>query len=441
MSAAPRRLPRPRDERGTSVVPLLSIAFTVLALVGVVLAQVVHLGQQTGLDRRRTQAFHVAEAGIDRAFRGLAADPGFSGSSEDVSAGGITIGGFQTQVSVTGDLERLVVSTGTAGGDTRRIAQTVTLDPLGEFDFALFSNTSISASEHLIVGGDTFSNDTATFLQHTDVVGNIVSPSSVTTGNNSTIDGDIRSGGDVFIHRGTTVNGNVYATGDVTVEGHVTGDVQAQSITACDGCIEGTATAGVSVPAPLTRSLPTYTYNPIDYWPDVPTEMDPATFTAYWAANRTAMSGVFHVTGPTGDILGPVQRTTLAGDLTIITDRPVAIQRDFVTSDGSTRRLTVISTSTSDSPPAIDWTNNVTLPPTVQTFIYSLGTVRFANQKNFHGIVYAQRIEQGQFFTVTFEPDLREDPPKGFTWTLASALEFDILPGVWRECNDPAGSC
>ena len=40
-----------------------------------------------------------------------------------------------------------------------------------------------------------------------------------------------------------------------------------------------------------------------------------------------------------------------------------------------------------------------------------------------------------QYFTVTYEPDLRNNPPKGFTWDLNSAGLYDIRPGLWRDCT------
>lgn len=433
----------PRNESGTSMVTVLAVSSIMLLLIAVMMTQVMHAGDQTGRDRTRTQAFHVAEAGLAHAYASLATDPTFAGATQAVAAGGVNVGTFTTEVVAGGaPAERVVTSTGTAeDGQLRRITQGVTLEPLGGFNFALFSATTTTSSQHLVVQGDSFANQATTLAQHAVIVGDLVSPDDITTANNSTIDGDIRSGGDVVVASGTTVNGNIRATGTATVRGVVEGDVQAATIVLDGGTINGQAIAGSTVPVPRARTLPTFTYSPADYLPAIPVETNVLTFNAYWAANRTNMAGVFHVTDVAGTVTGPNQRTTLTGDLTIITDRPIQISRDFVSSDGMPRRLVIVSTSTSHSPPAVSLTNNITMPPNVQTFIFTNGTVSFGNQKDFHGIVYANRIEQGQFFTVTFEQSLQTTPPPGFTWDTASAGEFDLVLGVWRECNGPGGAC
>lgn len=440
------RLRLHRDESGFSLVTGLAIVFTSMLLIQVLMSHAVHVGEQTGNDRRRTQAFHIADAGIDRALSMLATDPNFSGSAEDVTAGGTTIGSFSTTVGPIAGVpsDRTIRSTGTSTGgqgQARTIETSVTLVPLGSFEFALFSASTMSLNQHFAVQGSTFSAESITLSSHSDVIGDVISPANVVTGNNSTITGIVWAGGDVTIANGTTVNGNVLATGNVTVFGKVAGDVRAATITVSSGTIGGQQVPGVSIPKPLVRTLPTYTYNPLDYSPTPVEYVSADAFNAYWTASRTAMSGVFHVTDFTGGrIIGPNQRTTLTGDLTIITDRPIEIPRDFESSTGDTRRLVVISTYEGSSPDAVKWTNNITMPPNVEVFIHTTGTANFANQKDFHGIVYAQRLIQDQHFTITYEPDVLS-VLSGFTWDLSSATAYDLKPGVWHECNAPGGAC
>jgi cytoskeletal protein CcmA (bactofilin family) len=425
------------------MVTVLAVASIMLVLLTVMMTQIIHAGDQTGRDRNRMQSFHVAEAGLARAYAALATNPAFTGSTESVTAGGVNVGSFTTEVVAGGTaFDRVVTSTGTtAGGNVRKVSQGVTLSPLGGFNFALLSATTTTLSNHLIVNGDSFANQATTLTNHTDIVGNIVSPSNVTTDANSTIDGDVISGGNVVIANGTTVNGNVFATGTATIQGVVQGDVQAMNVVLSGGSIHGQTISGATVPAPATRTLPAFTYNAANYAPTVPSAMTVAAFNTYWTLNRTSMAGVFTINDIIGTVTSPNQKTTLSGDLTIITNRPVAISRDFMSSDGATKRLVVISTSTSNSPAALSMTNNITMPPNVQTFLFTNGTASFVNQKDFHGIVYANKITQGNNFTLTYESALRDNPPPGFTWDTSSAGAYDLVLGVWRECNGPGGTC
>lgn len=431
------------DERGTSMVTVMAVASIMLLLLTVMMTQVIHSGDQTGRDRTRTQSFHVAEAGLARAYAALSTDPTYTGSTESVTAGGVNVGSFTTTVEEGGTpLERIVTSTAsTTDGQVRTVTQGITLSPLGDFNYALFSADTATYGNHLITNGDMFSNNAVTLSNHSDIVGSVVSPGNVTTASNTTIDGDVRSGGNVTIAQGTTVNGNVLATGTATIRGVVNGDVQAAGVVLDGGTVNGQTLSGVTVPAPLTRTLPGFTYDATAYAPEIPVNLPVTAFNAYWTANRMSMAGVFYINDIAGTVTGPNQRTTLTGDLTIVTNRPVSISRDFMSSDGSTRRLVIISTSTSTSPPALEMTNNITMPPNVQTFIYTNGAASFVNQKDFHGLVYANSITQGNNFTVSFESALREYPPPGFSWDVSSAGAYDLILGVWRECNGPGGSC
>lgn len=434
-----------RDEDGFSLVTALAIAFTFMLLLQVLITHALHAGQQTGRDRTRTQAFHVAEAGVERAMAELSQNPNFTGSTETVHAAGVAVGTFTTTVAPVAGApdDRLITSvatTGSAQPEQRTIVTSVTLVPLGDFQFALFSASTITLSQHFTLTGSTFADASIVLQDHADVLGDVISPGNITTGNNSTINGMVWSGGDVAIANSTTVTGNVMATGTVTVYGHVVGDVRAGQIIVSGGTIGGQQVSGVNIPKPLNRTLPAFTYNPLDYTPAPAEYASAALFTTYWNNNRTAMSGNYHVEDYAGGtITGPNQRTTLTGDLTIITNRPISISRDFISDTGVTRRVVLISTYAGPGD-SVTWTNNVTMPPNVEVFVYTNGTVRFANQKNFHGIVYAQQIIQDQYFTIDYEPDVLQ-AVKGFTWSLASAGQYEMTPGVWRECNNADGTC
>ncbi|MGH2830942.1 MAG: hypothetical protein ACRDJM_10715, partial [Actinomycetota bacterium] len=151
--------------------------------------------------------------------------------------------------------------------------------------------------------------------------------------------------------------------------------------------------------------------------------------------SHTAMHGVYHITdGAT--IVGPNQKTTLDGDLFIITNGRVEIRRDFDTVSKGTYRLVIVSTSTSMSPAAILWSNNITMPPNVQTLLFTYGLAEFTQLKTFSGIVYAGRVDTDNNFSITYEPSLKTTVP-GFDWDLSSARAYEIRPLAWTECRSP----
>ncbi len=436
---------RSHNESGATIITALFVSFVMMALIALMFTQVIHSGESTGRDRRATTVFHVAEAGIDKSISELATNPAFSGGSGSVTAGGQSIGTYATTVidpgpGVTND--RQITSTGTLGVLTRRIRQTVRLNPLGGFDYAIFSSSTLSFSQNLTVVGSTYSAQPTTLQNNTTITGDLSSPNNITTANNSTINGDVWSGGNVVISTGTTVTGNVLATGSVTIQnnGKVTGDVRAASITN-NGTIQGQQVLA-SQPSPAIRTLPTFTYNPLNYPAPVgpPVNMTSNQFQTCWqtgvgcplGVSRTAMRGVYYITDG-GTITGPVQKTTLSGDLYIITNGIITIQRDFDTATNDVYRLAIISTSASMSPAAITWSNNVTTPPNIQMFVYTPGKVDFNQQKSFYGIVYGGQVETDNQFTITYEPALR-DVISGFAWSLSSAGAYEIKPLVWQEC-------
>lgn len=432
-----------RDERGASIVTSLAVATIGLMLTTILLVQVEHLGKQTSRDRGRTQAVHVAEAGLDHALANLALDPAFAGETETVTAAGAAIGTYTTTVTtpIGAPDDRTIVSEGHAAvtGERRRVAMTVSLLALGSFSFTQKSASTLTAGQNLTTIGSTYARNSLTLPQHATINGDVISPGSITTAASSTINGLVWSGADVTVASGTIVNGNVFASGGVTVSGTVTGDVRAASITLAGGTIGGTAVAPASYPAPLARTLPTFTYQATNYLP-APVVMTSAAFSAHWALNRTAMSGTYFISD-LGAVTGPLLATTMTGDLTIITAGPLVLNGGFATTLGATRRLTLISTAACCVPDAITWTGDRILPPQVRIFVYTTGMLRFTGRKTFQGLIEAQEIVEGAYTNVTFDVSMQSSPPPGFTWSLSSAGLWDLRPGVWRDCTATGGSC
>lgn len=432
-----------RNEDGIALITAMFVSFIALTLIAVMFTQVVHTNESTGRDRRITSAFHAAEAGIDAAIARLAGDRLYAGGTGNVTAGGTTVGSYSTSISDPGPgvtNRRAIIAQGTSQSGARTLKQVVELVPLAGFDYAMFSASTLGVSNHFTTIGSIYSASAATVNSNSIITGDVVSPSNITTSNGTTVTGDVWSGGNVVIGNGTTVTGNVLATGSAMIVGKVTGDVRAASITNT-GTIQGQQIIAAQ-PSPATRTLPTFTFNATNYSPP-PVAMTSLAFQTCWntgvgcpiGVSRTSMSGTYYITDG-GTVTGPNQKTTLTGDLTIITNGILNISRDFNGATSAPYKLVVISTSTSTSPPAVTWTNNVTNPPNIQTFIYSTGLVTFSNLKTFNGIVYAGAIQSDQQFTIAYEPSLRNVLP-GFTWNLAAAGEYEIKPLTWRECAGP----
>lgn len=441
------------DERGVSLITAMFVSFVMMALVALMFTQVIHSNQSTGLDRQRTTVFHVAEAGVDQAISQLATNPAYAGTGVtpvQVTANGTAVGSFTTTVTDPGPgitSDRVIRSTGVlASGATRTVKASVRLAPLGGFDYALFSGSTLSVNNHLTLVGSAYSAQPATLQNNTTITGDVTSPQNITTSNNSSINGSVWSGGNVVISTGTTVTGNVLATGSVTIGSNakVTGDVRAASITN-NGTIQGQQVLA-SQPSPAMQTLPTFTYNASDYPAPTgpPVNTTSAGFQLCWQSgigcpagiSRTAMRGVYYISDG-GTVTGPNQKTTLSGDLYIITNGNVDVLRDFATATSATHRLVIISTSPSTSPAAVTWSNNVTMPPNVQTFIYAKGKITFNNLKSFSGIIYGEQVQVDQYFTLSYEPGLR-DVIKGFTWDLSSSGNYQIKPVSWEECGTAA---
>jgi len=442
------------DERGASLVTAMFVSFVMMGLVALMFSQVIHTNQSTGLDRQRTTVFHIAEAGVDQAISQLALNPSYAGtgtSPVSITANGASVGSFTSTVvdpgpGVTSD--RVIRSTGTlaSGSQVRTVKATVRLAPLGGFDYAIFSGSTFTVSNFFTVVGSTYSAQPTSLQNNTTITGDVTSPLDITTSNNSTINGNVWSGGNIVISTGTTVTGNVLATGSVTVQNNakVTGDVRASSITN-NGTIQGQQVLA-GQPSPATQTLPTFVYDAADYPAPTgpPVNTTSSGFEACWSTgvgcplgvSRTAMKGVYYISDG-GTITSPNQRTTLTGDLYIITNGRITIQRDFTTATNATYRLVIISTSTSTSPAAITWSNNVSLPPNIQTFIYTPGKITFNQLKTFNGIVYGGVVQADQNFTITYEPSLR-DILTGFEWDLSSSGNYEIKPVSWEECGTAA---
>jgi len=443
-----------RDERGMSMVIAMMTTFAVFAMGGIWVGVATHQTDSSAQNRWREQAFAAAEAGINEAMSHLTADPSYTGASTVTLPNGA--GQYEMEVTELNptdynDTRRYITSKGYAPNKTsphhaqRQLEQQVDLIPTDSFRYALFSAPGgISASNNMTVTGDAYSNTDLTLTNNTKIFGNITSLGSVTTANDSTVGGDIAALGNITIdNSGTTVTGNAAAGGqgypikNVTMTGCVKGSVQASgtiSGSPPNGCPRNWAQNSPPV-APKAETLPTFVWDPANY-PASTTWASPAAFKTYWTANKDSFSGVHRVlcASPCGTTLVLDAKWTMAGDVTIVSDAPVTIDRDIINGTAGTLTLAIISTSSAN--PAIYLSNNVsTLSSSIHTLFYANnGSVQTKNLKNFTGSIYSKSIVLDNQFTLNWVPIALP----GFTWNLASSTHFQIVSRDFKEV--PFGS-
>jgi hypothetical protein len=90
--------------------------------------------------------------------------------------------------------------------------------------------------------------------------------------------------------------------------------------------------------------------------------------------------------------------------------------------------LTIISTGVGAAG-TITPANNLTIPATVRTLIYTQGRFDAKNSSTFTGVLYAGDVAAGAHLSVTYTPV----GASGFDWSLASPQSFTIRNISTRE--------
>src|SRR5919108_712065 len=232
------------EERGVAMVVALSVAFVVMLLSTVVVAQAIHSVDSSGYDRERLLSVNAAEAGTNRWYAylqttpslSMAADAGCSSStgkltlSDTVQSGPATaaysaVGTFYASDGTTtmscatfSDTNFpayvKVRSTGTINGAPNRTLETyVRLTPnYGGFGAAILAVNGTTISNSFTVNGNS-GNDGDIYILN----GNFRVTNSMTLSGNIYV-----PNGTAQIENTSTVKGNVWANGDVTLQNSAT---------------------------------------------------------------------------------------------------------------------------------------------------------------------------------------------------------------------------
>lgn len=433
---------RLRDERGASVVTALMIALIVFAMGGLWTNVGVHQVSLSSHDRMREQALHAAEAGINEAISTLAGDLQYAGTSGVVT---LPDGGGEFEVTVVPvdptdpyDPDRYITAMGYAPSKAasrravRRLEQQVLLDPLDGFEFALFAAPGgIVGNNYARVTGDVYSRDNVTVEQNSVVSGDLVTRGTVATGNKVLVTGNVHALGSVTLENSQTeIQGSVFSGGDVSGSASVGTDVQAAGSVSLSGTVGGKVSAPSTPPEPPELGQPTFTWDASNYTPVGSPWTETEDFVAHWSVNKDAMEGAHRITDTDPMLLD--SKWTMTKDVTIVSDGPITLSRDVSAATSAELVLTIVSYA--DVDPAINLTNNVTLPSNIKLVLFAPnGSIAFGQNKSFHGVAYGEQVHLAQNMTLTHS----QVSAPGFDWDTSSARRFIVKLRTFREVAVP----
>jgi hypothetical protein len=295
-------LTRLRDERGMAMVLSLLVAFVVLILSSVVVAQSIRTSNQSAYNRKRSQAVAAAEAGTNDFYALLTSvkiddlectpRTGTVASAPGDASYTVTPIFYEADgdpVPCSGDptpftdeyypAAVLLESTGTVGGGAPRTIQTyLELQPiLDGFDAAVITQSGLNLGNKLTLNGygstnaDIYVNSgNLTVSNQPNIYGSIyVAQGTATVQNNSSIRGDLWAYGSVTMDTGAAVYGDVMSTtGSISVSNpaRVYGDATAAGTIADSARIDGVESPNQSgLPSPPTQPLPKVYWDPQDW--------------------------------------------------------------------------------------------------------------------------------------------------------------------------------
>jgi hypothetical protein len=396
-------LKRLRDEeRGVAMIVSLSVAFVVLILSTVVVAQSIHSLDASGYDRERLLSVNAAEAGTNHWYAYLQSTPPVDMAGDagcDASSGQLTIadvvqsgpsqaafdsvGTFYAadgtaQMSCSTFSDTIfpsfvkVESTGTINGSPNRTIETyVRLTPnYGGFGAAILTVNSTNFSNNFTINGNT-GNDGDIYVLNGDVTvsnaltlyGNIFVPSgSAVISGNTDVKGNLWARDAVRIDNPGTVEGaalsstgDIFGTGAVSDDATAAGDVNDATLT-----IGGIVTEFVSMPDVPTQTFPVIGYTASDWTSAGYTIIDSAIYGSQSGSNdcqksynwlKNVWNGsaytdiVLRITGGTACTFQPGNDSlTIKGSVAVITDWGFNLSKsDWNGTAGSIKNLHFIS--------------------------------------------------------------------------------------------------
>ena len=459
-------LKRLRDEeRGVAMIVSISVAFVVLILSTVVVAQSIHSLDSSGYDRERLLSINAAEAGTNHWYAylqttpalSMAVDPGCDAGTGQLTIGDVvqsgpsaaafdSIGTFyaadgttqmncSTFTDTTYPAFAKVESTGTINGAPARTIETyVRLTPnFGGFGAAILAVNSPDFQGNFTVSGNTGNDGDIYVLDGNlniqnamSVYGNVYVPfGSATLDNGAIIKGNLWARDDVDVGNPATVEaaalsseGDIFGTGFVDGDATAGGDVDDSTLT-----IGGTITEFVSMPDVPTQSFPQITSDTAPWISAGYTLVDLSTATGTtkctkahdWIKNRWATSGITNALiriDETCTLTPPNNTTyTLPGHLGILSDGGFnfAQRSTWNGTSGSIKNIhfiSVYSATCNSTTKDITVGNNTSFNSWTNVSFYTPCKATMSNQNAFAGQVLAKDVTIGNNFKMTYKPVL-----------------------------------
>jgi len=453
------------EERGVAMILAVSVAFVVLILTTVVVAQSIHSIDSSGYDRERLLSINAAEAGTNRWYAYLqttpsltmAADAGCSAStglltlSDTVQSGPSTaaysaVGTFYasdgtTTMSCSSFSDSnipsyaKVRSTGTINGSPNRTLETyVRLTPnYGGFGAAILAVNGTTVTNSFTINGNSGNDGDLYFLNGNFRVtnsmtlsGNIYVPNGTAQiENTSTVKGNVWANGDVTLQNSATIQGDALSSsGNIGGVGTINDDATAAGTVTTTGLtIGGIVTQGVTMPAVPTQTFPQITSNTAPWISSGYTLVDLSTASGAtlcakardWILNRWSTSGITNAliridtnctfSNNNNDVF------SILGNLAILSDGGFNLtqQSNWNGTTGSIKNIhfiSVYSTTCPGSTKDITVSNNTNFNSWTNVSFYTPCSASMSNQNAFSGQVLSKDITIGNNFKMNYKPVL-----------------------------------
>jgi len=433
------------DERGMALVVALMVAFVVLMLSTIVVAQSIHSLDSSGLDRRRLTAVNAAEAGTAAWWEDLQTTPlatlecstktqtlksGPSEASFTADATFYAADGTTQMDCLTFSNENYpeyvkVSSTGTSeGGVPREMETFARLTPVyAGTGSAIMSNNPASFLNNFDVYGLNGNDGNVYVLtgnltigNSTEIRGNVYVPNgSATLSNSAHIYGGLWTLDAISMSSSARVDGDL-RTNSGPANGlnsaSVGGDAYSGSTIGAGLAVGGTRYPNYALPPVPTQTYPTFTYDPADWDDYTITSFTDCTSARNFLTGGSWNSGnrVVRIAASCALTFSTNTTIDLPGDLAIITDGTIAMgnKTTWKGASGSVKKLMFLKpVGTACGGTAFSEQNNTDyINANVVVYVPSTCTVRMENQNLMKGQVYGGNVAIENNFTMTYTPVL-----------------------------------
>lgn len=454
-----------KEERGVAMIIAVSVAFVILILSTVVVAQSIHSLESSGYDRERLLSVNAAEAGTNQWYAylqstpalSMAADAGCSASTgllsiaQTVQSGpsaaafnavgtfygsdGVTTMSCKTLTDTNYPSFVKVRSTGTINGSPNRTLETyVRLTPnYGGFGAAILAVNGTTITNSFTINGNSGNDGDMYFLNGNFRVtnsmtlsGNIYVPNGTAQiENTSTVKGNVWAKGNVTLQNSATIQGDALSsTGNITGTGTINDDATAAGSVVTSGLtIGGIVTSGVTMPAVPTQTFPQITSSTAAWIASGYTLVDLSTSTGAtlcakardWILNRWSTSGITNALiriNTTCTFSNSNNDTfSVPGNLAILNDGGFNFsqQSNWNGTTGTIKHIhfiSVYSATCSGTTKDISVGNNTNFNTFTNVSFYTPCLATMSNSNAFSGQVLSKDVSIGNNFKMTYKPVL-----------------------------------